>query len=66
MKMVKTFIKTQHQHVMPPEKGKEKKRKKENAQANEPCPLAERAGLGLRQLQSSLEDKARRSRWRSL
>lgn len=27
MKMVKTFIKTQHQHVMPPEKGKKKKRK---------------------------------------
>lgn len=23
MKMVKTFMKTQHQHVMPPEKGKE-------------------------------------------
>lgn len=42
MKMVKTFIKTQHQHVMPPEKEKEKKRKEENAQANEPCPLAER------------------------
>lgn len=24
MKMVKTFIKTQHQHVMPPEKGRKK------------------------------------------
>lgn len=30
MKMVKTFIKTQHQHVMPPEKGKRKV--KENVQ----------------------------------
>lgn len=28
MKMVKTFIKTQHQHVMPPEKGKKAKEKK--------------------------------------
>lgn len=26
MKMVKTFIKTQHQHMMPPEKGKKKKK----------------------------------------
>lgn len=25
MKMVKTFIKTQHQHMMPPEKGKKEK-----------------------------------------
>lgn len=31
MKMVKTFIKTQHQHVMPPEKGKRKV--KENVQS---------------------------------
>lgn len=28
MKMVKTFIKTQHQHVMPPEKGKKESKKK--------------------------------------
>lgn len=26
MKMVKTFIKTQHQHVMPPENGKKEKK----------------------------------------
>lgn len=26
MKMVKTFIKTQHQRVMPPEKGKKEKK----------------------------------------
>lgn len=26
MKMVKTFIKTQHQHMMPPEKGKKEKK----------------------------------------
>lgn len=32
MKMVKTFIKTQHQHVMPPEKGR--RRVNENVQAN--------------------------------
>lgn len=28
MKMVKTFIKTQHQHVMPPEKGKKESQRK--------------------------------------
>lgn len=26
MKMVKTFIKTQHQHMMPPEKGKKERK----------------------------------------
>lgn len=36
MKMVKTFIKTQHQHVMPPEKGKKESERKGTKQMNRP------------------------------
>lgn len=40
MKMVKTFTKTQHQHVMPPEKGRKERKGKEMHTANQLGKLA--------------------------
>lgn len=44
MKMVKTFIKTQHQRVMPPEKGKKERKRKCPKRMNESCHFAKATG----------------------
>lgn len=60
MKMVKTFIKTQHQHVMPPEKGK--KEVKENVQSKSINPAtcqSDGCSGSQTQLWNVLEDEGR-------
>lgn len=59
MKMVKTFMKTQHQHVMPPEKGRKERKGKETHTANQPGKRAARPRAGP---PTTSEDKVRGGR----
>lgn len=59
MKMVKTFRKTQHQHVMPPEKGKKERKRKCTKRMDEPRHFAKVTGVPGPQLRNVLEDEGR-------